>query len=243
MRILVTRPEPDATVLANQLEALGHSAPKLPLMEVVFTPPEPLPLAQAQALIATSRNGLRALAAHPSFQEAQGLPIVCVGTATAGLARQMGFKTVLIGDQTAQSLPNLIARCFAPTKGPLIHLAGRHLARDTGAELARLNFEIHQPVMYESRALQAIPANMLAALKAKPPDAVMLLSPRTAKIFVKLIKKHDLGPMMTTMICFCLSPNVAKSLTGLETTIKVSPTPRLEALIAMINDNHKNHIN
>lgn len=249
MRILITRPEPDATVLSLRLQSMGHAVIKLPLMQIAFTHPAPLPLAGVQALVATSRNGLRALAANPSFAQARHLPVVCVGTATADLARQQGFKTVFTGQQSAQSLPALIASHFNPTAGPLIHLAGRHLARNTGVELARFNFELQQPLMYESRALAAIPAEILATFRSKPPDAVMLLSPRTAEIFAKLVKSHDLRPMITTMICFCLSQNIAKALEGLETRIEVCKTARLDDLIdmmsdiAMINDNDRNHTN
>jgi uroporphyrinogen-III synthase len=61
MRLLVTRPEPDALKLGAVLEEMGHEATVEPLLSVSFDDAEPVDLDGAQALIATSRNALRAL--------------------------------------------------------------------------------------------------------------------------------------------------------------------------------------
>ena len=61
MRLLVTRPEPDALKLRAALEERGHEATVEPLLSVSFDDTDPIDLEGVQALIATSRNGLRAL--------------------------------------------------------------------------------------------------------------------------------------------------------------------------------------
>ncbi len=65
MRLLVTRPEPDASREADKLAARGHEAVLAPLLVIEFVADVALPLEGAQALIVTSRNAL-ARACHAS---------------------------------------------------------------------------------------------------------------------------------------------------------------------------------
>jgi uroporphyrinogen-III synthase len=74
MRILVTRPEPDATRQAELLAARGHEPVVAPLLLIEPATCVPLELEGAQALIATSRNALRALASHPDLGSARSFP-------------------------------------------------------------------------------------------------------------------------------------------------------------------------
>jgi uroporphyrinogen-III synthase len=74
MRLLVTRPEPDASREAEALGLRGHEAVLAPLLTVEFCGGVPLQLDGAQGLIVTSRNALRALAAHPAKPKSLALP-------------------------------------------------------------------------------------------------------------------------------------------------------------------------
>src|SRR6478609_3379311 len=71
MRLLVTRPEPDALKLRALLEEHGHQAAVEPLLRVSFDDADPIDLEGVQALIATSRNALRTLKSHPALAEAR----------------------------------------------------------------------------------------------------------------------------------------------------------------------------
>src|SRR5215813_12527695 len=105
MRLLITRPEPDATRLKARLEELGLEATIDPLVNITFNKADEIELSEAQALIATSRNGLRALAARSEVLEiARKLPAFTVGDATAADARALGFEVVLAGAGTSHDL-------------------------------------------------------------------------------------------------------------------------------------------
>ena len=64
MRILVTRPAEDGAEIARLLAAMGHQALLAPLLTVRIHDGPPLSLAGIQAVLATSANGVRALAAR-----------------------------------------------------------------------------------------------------------------------------------------------------------------------------------
>ena len=97
MHVLITRPEPDAGALKAQIEAMGHAVSLEPLLQIELLPIAADALAGAQAIIATSRNGLRALAESAALPEALELPLFAVGPGTAELARSLGFRRVIAG--------------------------------------------------------------------------------------------------------------------------------------------------
>ena len=80
MRFLVTRPQPDADALCERLRAMGHAGLIDPLMSIAWLEPPRLDLDRCQAVVATSRNALRALARHPErLADLVGLPLFAVG--------------------------------------------------------------------------------------------------------------------------------------------------------------------
>jgi uroporphyrinogen-III synthase len=234
MRLLVTRPLEDARLQAGRLAALGHEAVLAPLLTVEPVPGIALPLEDAQALIVTSRNALRALAAHPARDRALALPLIAVGEATAREAERFGFKSVTVGEGIAESLLPLIAQRFAPSKGPLVHLAGETLAYDLKGALEARGFELRQPVLYRARAAEALPPEVVAELKAGKIDGVILMSPRTATIFAALMRKHGVTEA-ARLRCYCLSPSVAKAAAPLGAPLLVAARPREEDVLALLS--------
>ena len=78
MRLLVTRPEPDATRQAERLAARGHEPVLAPLLaHRAGNRNVPLELDGAQALIVTSRNALRALASHRDLASGAAASALC----------------------------------------------------------------------------------------------------------------------------------------------------------------------
>ena len=158
MRILVTRPEPDASRQADKLAAHGHAAVLAPLLAIEPVADVPLQLECAQALLVTSRNALRALAAHRELAEALALRLFAVGEATAHEAQGLGFADVTAGPGTGAALAKWVSAELLPGNGPLVHLAGETLAFDLKAALASQGFVVRQPVLY-----RAVPRSQAAA--------------------------------------------------------------------------------
>src|ERR1700722_5354367 len=88
MRVLVTRPAEDASRTAETLAKLGHAALIAPLLEIRFLDGPGISLAGVQAILATSGNGIRALARRSPRRD---IPVFAVGTRTANVARAEGY--------------------------------------------------------------------------------------------------------------------------------------------------------
>jgi uroporphyrinogen-III synthase len=237
MRLLVTRPEPDALKLRALLEEAGHQATVEPLLSLSFDSGDPIDLDGAQALIATSRNALRALKASPALVAARHLPLFAVGKATAAEARVLGFETVVTGAGTAAELVAHIVSVLDPATGVLVHLAGDTLATDLGGELEAHGFRVRQPIVYRTVPATAFADRTVEELVAHDIDGVILLSPRTAAIYAGLMGKHGLVSVARMLPHFCLSEAVARRLQPLAPIpTRIAEAPRLEEVLALVDD-------
>ncbi len=235
MRLLVTRPEPDASREAEALGLRGHEAALAPLLTIEFCGAVPLQLDGAQGLLVTSRNALRALAAHPELDAALKLPLFAVGEATARQAQELGFADVTIGPGTGAELGALILDELEPKRGPLVHLAGETLAFDLKSALESQGFTVRQPVLYRAVPAPSLPAEALSLLRAGKLDGVILMSPRTAKTLADLLARHGLVTQAKSLVCFCLSEAVAEAVAPLGFDVRVAARPREEDVLALVD--------
>jgi uroporphyrinogen-III synthase len=236
MRLLVTRPEPDALKLRALLEEHGHQAAVEPLLRVSFDDADPIDLEGVQALIATSRNGLRALKSHPGLAEARQLPLFAVGEATAKEARALGFEVVVTGAGTAQELVVHMVSALDPAAGLLLHLAGDALAGDLRGALEQHGFRVLKPQVYRMLPATALSEDTVEQLAMGEIDGVTLLSPRTAQVYAALMRKQGLASVARGLVHFCLSPAVARRLEPLGTLrVQIADNPHLAEVLALID--------
>src|SRR5271169_892232 len=122
MRVLVTRPEPDAARTAEKLRAAGHEVAVdslLTIEPVAFDPPR----GDYGALAATSTNALRAAGANPSMAKLKSLPLFALGVHTANAARLAGFVYIEVAGGDARALGEMLARRLPPG-ARVLYLAG-----------------------------------------------------------------------------------------------------------------------
>jgi uroporphyrinogen-III synthase len=235
MRLLVTRPEPDAGREAEMLAARGHEPVLAPLLAVEVLGDVPVDLAGAQGVLVTSRNALRALAAHRALDEVLKLPVFAVGEATALEAQALGFADVTIGPGTGEKLAELIVNEIKPESGALVHLAGETLAFDLKSALEQEGFTVRKSVLYRTVPVAAFPAEALSLFKAGTLDGVILMSRRTAQTFAELVARHGLVTQAKSLVCYCLSQAVAGGAAPLGCEMRVAARPREEDILALLD--------
>lgn len=237
MRVLVTRPEEDAGGLSERIEALGHEAIHAPLIAIETFTDVVIDLAGVQAIVATSRNALRALAANAAIDVARRLPLLAVGAATAALARDMGFGDVQAGPGDGAGLAETIRATRDPAGGALLHVGGESLAFDLTAALTPSGFMVRRVIVYRSAPAEQLPALVADRLRAGAIDAVTLMSPRTAETFTRLVTLAGLAGPARTPIYICLSPAVAERLSPIAPDqVQVATTPSTEEMLALLRD-------
>jgi uroporphyrinogen-III synthase len=221
--------------LAGLLEQRGQEATVEPLMRLSFEDCDPIDLEGVGTLVATSSNGLRALTASGALSEARRVPIFVVGQGTAREARRLGFEQILVGPGSAADLVPAIAATVEASAGLILHLAGDTVAFDLKGELEQLGFRIAQPTVYRMRPSEALSTSTIDELNDGKIDGVILMSPRTATIYVRLVMRHRLTAMVRDLVHFCLSRGVASRLVPLGDVRVVLPErTTLQELLAEI---------
>jgi len=215
MRVLITRPEREATALATALVQRGHVPVIAPLFElqVLSAPPAfAAALGAAQAVLLTSANGARALA---EAAEQRSKPILAVGDTTAATAEGLGFTSVVSAAGDAAALAGLVRQRLDSAKGPLIHVSGVDVAGDLPGTLDADGFEIRRFALYEAREAATLPASAVAALQARALDVATFFSPRAATTFARLVEAAGLSDACRAIIAIAISPAAARPLEAL----------------------------
>ena len=256
MRFLITRPQADAERLAEQLRALGHEALISPLMKVVCRqtqaeggagePDAPDAPDMIDGTIITSRNALFCLQQAGTLAGGRSaiaaLPLFAVGEASAALALELGFRQVLQGPGNAEQLLETIREYFssrAPQEQPLrlYHPGGVKKAFDMQPGLAQMNIGLVRRLVYETPEADSFTPQARAALLAGDLRGVILLSPRSARIFQSLLEKDAAFKRAPPITALCLSQKVADSLEASGGFVKkVSAQPNMPAMLRLIRD-------
>lgn len=233
MHVVVTRPEHDSAELKSRIENHGCQVSLAPLLTIVNQPIAAETLDGCGGIIATSRNGLRALAQSPALARARGIPVFTVGQATSALAASLHFRDIREGNGTAASLVPIIAA--ANVDGPILHLAGDHLAFDLAGALTAQGRKIRSIAAYRSVAATALPPSVIDAIKAGQVDAVVLMSPRSATTWAALMQPHRDTPGLTRVTHICLSPAVERALqTPGQVKTLTARKPTLDEIVALV---------
>jgi uroporphyrinogen-III synthase len=233
-RVVITRPAEEAARLVPLVEALGAEAVLAPMLEIVpLEPPPALALEGVQAILATSANGVSALATAlgPPPRE-RALPLLCVGEASAAAARDAGFHAVRAAAGDVETLAALTVATCDPRGGRLLHVAGTVLAGDLKGALEAAGFAVERAVLYEARAACRLPPALGPVLDDTRPTAVLFFSPRSAATFVTVLAEAGLAEVAARLVAVCLSEAVAAAAAALAwRRIAVAARPVEAALI------------
>jgi len=231
MRLLVTRPEPDGARTAAALRARGHEVDLVPLLRIEPDPDAALGPGPWGAVLITSANAARAIAAHPRRAELLARPAFAVGRRSAEAARAAGFADVVTADGNAEDLARLVAARTGPDL-PLLYLAGEDRAADLAGLLSTRSLRVETVVVYRAIAAPSLPAAIRSALAAGQIHGVLHYSRRSAQAFCAAA--GDLKSLAARH--YCLSAVVADVLrqAGGE-NIAVAAHPTESALLALID--------
>lgn len=225
-RLLITRPEPEASRFAEDLRVAHPGAEVItsPLMRIVYNGTLPA-IIPGEALIFTSRHGV---AGFCRLSPRRDLPAYAVGAATAAEAREQGFDTTAAeGDATS-----LLARIASDkTSGPFLHPRGAHVAADIAGALRSAGHTARDTVVYSQQA-QPLTTAARAALDGQDPVILPLMSPRSAVLFFEAA-----GNPRAPLLVAAMSRNVAARIPdGAACRVVVAETPDAATMRRVLDD-------
>ena len=237
MRLIVTRPLADARPLCRRLAAAGHGVILAPLLSIVPLDDPAIPERSYQSVLISSANGARALKGRAELERLKPVMAIAVGPASAAAARSTGFSRVEQADGDVAALARKAVALLRPGDGPLLYGSGAVTAGDLASSLEEAGFTVDRVIAYEAQPADALPQPCAAAVAAGEADAVLLYSPRTARIWSALVAEAGLTAVAARLVHYCLSENVADAVRcglGAAIAVQVAPRPDEAALLEMI---------
>lgn len=237
MRLIVTRPMQDAAPLAEKLAAAGHDVILSPVIDIEPTG-ETLPVAEDYAALAlTSANGVRALAAAlAAAPDTAALwkakPAYAVGPQTASALAALDWPSVKQAQGDVAALATLIAADHPQNGGAVLHIAGTHRAGDLNEALHAAGLTAGRAVLYEAVPADALTDAAEAALADADdaPDAVLLYSQRSARIFLALYGRLHAAARPHA---YCLSPAISELMQAEGFAANTAATPDNAGMLAL----------
>jgi uroporphyrinogen-III synthase len=234
VRLLVTRPEPDGERTAALLRARGHEVLALPMLRIEAITDAALGPGPWAAVLFTSANAVRAVAAHRRFGELVGLPAYAVGARTQAAAAA-GFAAVRSAEGNVCDLARLVAAELTPASLPLLHPAGDARAGDLASALKAHGLEVATAVVYRSVTVTDLTPDVRDAFVSGAIDAVLHYSARTATAFMAAATRAGLSDRVIGIRHLCLSAQVAAPLKAAGVASPgVAAEPNEDALLACV---------
>jgi uroporphyrinogen-III synthase len=233
VRLLLTRPEPDAQRTAAALRAQGHDVITAPLLRI-----EPAPEAQFDtgpwaAILITSANAASAVAAHARMTELLALPVFAVGRRSAGAMAAAGFADVTSADGNVSELVRLVGARLRPA-ARLLYLAGEDRSGNLAGDLRARGFAVETAVIYRAVAATRLPPAAAQAL-AGGVDGVLHFSRRSAEVFVDAARAAGVLESALQAAHYCLSAPIGEPLAKAGAAdIRVAERPNEALLLALI---------
>ena len=231
--VLVTRPHEQGQKLAEELRQNGHDTLLESLLKITPTN-RPWPdFAKAQAILVTSANALRFM---PKEALPLSIPLLCVGDATANLAKSMGFQEVTSASGTSEDLIRLTITHCKQLKGNVLLIAGLHSGLFLAKALRNADFFVDIWHNYRVNAASSFTPELCQALQTGKIGNVLLFSARSAHTFKRLAVKEGVAELCYNVRALCLSPKVASALNGMQwCEVLVAARPDKAALLDLLD--------
>jgi uroporphyrinogen-III synthase len=232
LRVLITRPRPEAAALARELEARGHQPLIQHLLAIEPLGGPPPAVDGVQAILITSANAAPALASLGAPP-----PVIAVGEASARAVRAAGIAQVTVAGGDATGLARHLIAHLDPGEGALLHVCGADVRPGLAEPLAAAGFELRRHVVYRAVPARELAPPVVAALRERRIAAVLLFSPRTAATFAALVLRHDLAACLAGSEALCLSAAIAEAAGAVPwRRIRIAARPETEALLRLLDE-------
>jgi uroporphyrinogen-III synthase len=236
VRVLVTRPEPDAQRTAAALRARGHTTFIAPLIRIEAVADARIGAGPWAAILITSANAAHAMATPERRAALCDVPVLAVGERSAQAMGAAAFTNVISAAGGVDDLARLVAGQIKPEGSlPLLYLAGEQRSGDLAGTLRAQGFIVHTVVVYRAIAAATLPQSAIGAL-AEGVDGVLHFSRRSAETYLKAAQASDMLAIALKPAHLCLSAQAAEPLQRAgAAVIRIAMRPAEAALIELIS--------
>ncbi|MGE0501101.1 MAG: uroporphyrinogen-III synthase [Rhizobiaceae bacterium] len=232
-RILVTRPEPAATVTAGRLREAGYEPVVLPLSRVMPLIVSTMTADEARGCAAVAVSSANAIRHAPPrlIAALTGKPCFAIGAHSAKVARIAGFDLVRISGGDGEDLARLVGE-GTPDGAVVAYLCGRVRKATVERDIASSGRSVIPVETYDAHPIDYSPAELAHMVGNGRIDAVLLYSDRAALSFATLTSSGNASARFADIPLLGLSAGIGEALPG--RCFTAASEPNEEALFAVL---------
>ena len=232
MKILVTRPQPQADKTAQKLIAMGHDVIVEPMLSFQRLTVDGDVAGDAKAIAATSARAIEALVFNGLVSQLQHLPLYCVGEATARAAEASGFQKVFQAGGDVDSLSKLIVD--SNQDAPVFYPAAVDRSGDLAGQLEQQGIACRMVEIYQMAAATGFSEKTREQIQSQTVDYALFYSLRTIQIFLSLSNLEKTTVFLNSMKALCVSKRVAEH-AGAFGEVFTAKTPNEDSLLELLS--------
>ncbi|MCU7611530.1 uroporphyrinogen-III synthase [Anaplasma capra] len=228
MVLLLTRAGPDSARSKAALEGLGFDVFVEPMFEIVYLRTEPLNLEPYDMVVATSRNGIGAIA---SLTKERNIRFLTVGDSTMECALSLGFTDVISAGGTVRDVLSYLNSNARGAK--VLYARGEEVSCDLRGAADDMDLVMEEIVLYRAAARSSLSPQCCDLLANGKISDIAFYSARTAKIFTSLSRPYN--EFLRDVCVYSMSSGALRALnTGDWKRIMVSKYPTEESLFKLL---------
>ncbi len=213
MHILLTRPLDDSKELIIKFTSMKHKVSHLPLLHIKKISTQGIDFNQFKGVIFTSANSLKNL---DISKIDRNIFCFCVGSATEGKAKELGFQNIFCAEGNVNNLKELILQNFDSKTGPMAYICGEIVSYNLDKDLISENYLIKRIINYTAIPNENLSNDFLRDIKSSVPEIVYIYSENSAKTFFKLIKKYNLDKIWMETNLMCMGEKASSALNDIK---------------------------
>jgi len=227
LKVIITRTQPGADVLATRLQCMGYDSVSMPILEAQATnAPCPVPANAVRGILITSAQALRFFDSTAFLD----IPVYAVGDATAKAAQDAGFKNITDSGGDVATLAACV-RAMDP-QGQWLHIGADEVATGTDNALSGIGVPMTRWAVYRTVPTPLDTDLLQAYLQGDAPFIVTVHSPKGGALLAEAVRVYETTNGSRQMFLLCLSQAVLKSVASVACgNMYVAKTPDENALV------------
>ncbi len=138
-------------------------------------------------------------------------------------------------DGNVQTLARHLARRSQGAPSRYLHICGQQTKGDLHGALGAAGRNVETVAVYQVEPAARLTDEAVQELRAGTLDGVILLSPKTARVFAQLASHANIDAMVEDIVFAVISEATATELGGFGGNIKVASHPDLEHVLALLH--------
>lgn len=223
MKLIITRPLADSKRMQDYFELCRVECLINPLLEIAYKAGS-TNFSNYDRVLFTSRHAVRSLA-NKGLKFSKKKVHAC-GKSTYAEVKAFAPDNEYIFHESVNDLVDAFKSSNSIDNSRILYLRGRDVTVDFKSIFRGTSIVIDDSIEYIAREKIFLKKDVLWEFNSSKQISVIIFSLRTAEIFLKALKKYNLGNKTSIIMAYCISKNIASILQvdGIQSKILTEPT-------------------